>query len=423
MNRDVVHVGVDHHLAPLDVREHIALDAEGAEAVSRAIAAERWAAELAIVSTCNRTELYVVTDEPDGADLVMGAWLRHVPAAPPPESGCYRRQSGPSAVKHLLRVACGLESAILGETEIQGQVRTAHERGQALGTLGPVLDRLFQTAIRTGKRARAETSISEGGVSHGSAAAQVVRRIFDSLAGRRVLIVGAGQMATQAARAVSEVGEMDFAIANRTRAHAEALAAQVPHNADVHDLEELHDLLPQAHVAIFGGGASTISVAQMKAALKKRRDPLLVIDLGVPRYVEAAAGDLPGMFLYDLESLEEMVATALASRREAVTAVEAIVQKELDEFATWIRGRRAMPAIRTLNEWAESIRQSELAWLPDDMTPDVRARIDKLTKRLVKRLLGRAAARVVKGHGEGDPNLPTADDLRSVFGLDEGESR
>jgi glutamyl-tRNA reductase len=286
-----------------------------------------------------------------------------------------------------------------------------------------VLDRLFQAAIRTGKKARAETGISEGGVSHGSAAAQVVRRIFDSLEGRRVLVVGAGQMATQAARAVAEVGEMDFAIANRTRAHAQALAAAVPHNADVHDLDELHDLLPRAHVVIFGGGASTISVAQLKTALKRRRDPLLVIDLGVPRYVEAAAGDLPGIFLYDLESLEQLVANALASRREAVPAVEALVQKELDEFAAWVRGRRAMPAIHTLNEWAESIRQSELAWLPEDLTPDMRARIDKLTKRLVKRLLGRAAARVVKGHGDGDPNLPTADDLRSVFGLDEGDNR
>ncbi len=423
MSREVFHVGVDHHLAPLDVREHIALDQEGAEKVSRAIAAERWASELAIVSTCNRTELYVVSDDAEGGALALGAWLRHVPAAPTPESGCYRHQSGPSAIKHLLRVACGLESAILGETEIQGQVRTAHERGQALQTLGPVLDRLFQAAIRAGKRARSETPISEGGISHGSAAAQVVRRIFDSLAGRRVLVVGAGQMASQAARAVSEVGEMDFAIANRTRSHAEELAAQIPHTADVHDLDELHDLLPHAHVVIFGGGARTLTTVEMKAALKKRRDPLLVIDLGVPRYVEAAAGDLPGMFLYDLEALEQLVANALATRREAVPAVEAIVQKELADFTTWQRGRRAMPAIRTLNEWAESIRQSELSWLPEDLPPETRAHVEKLTKRLVKRLLGRAAARVVKGHGEENPNLPTADDLRSVFGLDEGEKR
>ncbi len=301
-----------------------------------------------------------------------------------------------------------------------GQLQTAFRR---LKTVGPILDRLFQSAVRAGKRARSDTSISEGGVSHGSAAAQVVERIFDSLAGRRVLVVGAGQMASQAARAVADVGEMDFAIANRTRSHAEELAAQVPHNADVHDLDELHDLLPRAHVVIFGGGAKTLTVAEMKAALRKRRHPLLVVDLGVPRYVEAAAGDLPGMFLYDLEALEQMVANALATRREAVATVESIVQKELAAFQTWLRGRGAMPAIRTLNEWAESIRQSELSWLPEDMPPEVRARVDKLTRRLVKRLLGRAAARVVKGHGEENPDLPTADDLRSVFGLEEGEQR
>jgi len=423
MSGDIFHVGVDHHLAPLDVREHIALDAEGAERVSGAIAAEGWAAEVALLSTCNRTELYVASPEPDGADLALGAWIRNVPGAPERDSGCYRRQSGPSAAQHLLRVACGLESAIIGETEVQGQVRTAHERGHETQTMGPMLDRLFQAAVRAGKHARHQTAISSGGVSHGSAVAQVVRRIFDSLDGRRVLVVGAGKMATQAARAVAEIDDVDFAIANRTRAHAEELADAIPRPADVHALEELPDLLRNAHVAIFGGGARTLTAGEMNASLRKRRDPLLVVDLGVPRYVEASTADLPGVFLYDIEALEKLVGGALATRREAIPDVERIVKKELDDFRVWIRGRRAMPAIRTLNEWAESIRKAELAWLPDDMPDDMRAKVETLTRRLVKRLMGRAAARVVKGHGAQDPNLPTADDLKSVFGLDEGEPR
>ncbi len=422
MSANIFHVGVDHHLAPLDVREHIALGADDAVRVAQAIVAEGWATEVALLSTCNRTEMYVATPEAEGGDLALGAWIRNVPGAPAPSSGCYRHQSGRSAAQHMLRVACGLESAIIGETAIQGQLRSAHERCLEAATIGPVLDRLFQSAQRAGKRARSETSISDGGVSHGSAVAQVVRRIFDSLQGRRVLVVGAGQMASQAARAVAEIDDVDFAIVNRTRAHAEALAQALSRQADVHALEELPGLLEHAHVAIFGGGAGTLGVDAIDAAVRKRRDHLLLVDLGVPRLVDAKAADLPGIFLYDLESLEQMVAGALAARRESIPQVEAIVTKELEDFRTWQRGRRALPAIRTLNEWAESIRRSELAWLPDDTPDEMRERIETLTRRLVKRLMGRAAARVVKGHGAEDPNLPTADDLRSVFGLDEGES-
>ena len=421
MSGEVFHVGVDHHLAPLEIREQVALGHDGAAEAARAMRDEGWASEVAIVTTCNRTELYVTTAEQDGADLALGAWLRHVPGAPSPESGYYRRHSAAAAAQHLVRVACGLESAILGETEIQGQVRAAHERGHASGTVGPLLDRLFQTAARAGKRARTETGISEGGVSHGSAAAQVVRRIFDTLEDRQLLVVGAGQIAAQAARALAELGEGSIVVANRTRAHAEALAAELPRSS-VRGLEDLIDTLRASHVAIFATSAEPLSAAAVAQALKRRRDPLLLVDLGLPRCVEAAAANLPGVFLYDLDALEELVAGALAVRREAVPAVEAIIHEELSSYRAWLRGRGAMPAIRTLNQWAETIRTTELGYLPEQLSPEVLAAVDKMSRRLVQRLLGRAAARVVKGAGGEDPKLPTAADLKSVFGLDEGET-
>ena len=426
MSGILFHVGIDHHLAPLDVREQVAQDPDAALRITRAIGAEGWVTEAALISTCNRTELYVVTEETDGADLVLGAWVRHVPGAPPPSSGYYRRERGSAAALHLLRVASGLESAIVGETEIQGQVRISHERGLAAETVGPVLDRLFQAALRAGKRARSETGISEGGVSHGSAAADVVRRIFDDLQDRSVLIVGAGQIAAQAARTVAEVEGGRFIIANRTRARADALAEELRTTtgrvANVQGLEGLLDTMADVHVAIFATGADPVTVAEVQRAVRRRREPLLLIDLGVPRCIAPEASETRGVFLYDLEALERMVAGAVASRRESIPEVESLLRGELDEFATWLRGRGAMPALRSLHDWAESIRTAEMRWLPDDADEETREAVDRLTRRLVQRLLGRATARVVKGTGSEDPELPTAQDLRSLFGLEEGES-
>jgi glutamyl-tRNA reductase len=157
------------------------------------------------------------------------------------------------------------------------------------------------------------------------------------------------------------------------------------------------------------------------AAVHRRRDPLLLVDLGLPRCIDPAASDLPGVFLYDLEALQRMVAGALSHRLEAVPAVEALIGAELEAFRTWRRGRGAVPAIQSMHAWAESIRQAELGWLPEELPADTRKAVDKLTRRLVNRLLGRAAARVVKGASGENPDLPTPEDLRSVFGLEEGE--
>ncbi len=420
MSLELYQVGVDHHLAPLSVRERMALSTDDAGAVARAIHAERWPAEVVLLSTCNRTELYAVSADPTGGELALGALLRHMPAAPDPASGCYRRQSGEAAAQHLLRVACGLESAIIGETEIQGQVRDAYGRGQESGTVGPVLDRLCHAAIRAGKRARNETHISDGGISHGHAAARVVRLVFDSLVDRTVLILGAGTVATTAARALAESKGGRYVVANRTEANARALADLLP-DARVTGLDALAEELTTAHVAILASGAEPLAVGDIEAVCAKRREPLLLVDLGVPRCVDAGAAELPGVFLYDIEDLEDIVANALAARREAVPAVESMIGEELEAFRTWHRGHAAAPTIRSLNEWADAIRRAELAHLPDDLPPEMKAAVERMTERLVQRLLGRAASRVVKGTGGADPTLPTAEHLRSVFGLEEGD--
>ncbi|MDJ0976709.1 MAG: glutamyl-tRNA reductase [Planctomycetota bacterium] len=417
---DLVQVGIDHRLAPLEVRERLALATGDVAAVARRIHAEQWADEVLLISTCNRTELYVASPAARAEDLALTALLREVPEAPAAETDYYRKQRGSVAAHYLLRVASGLQSAILGETEIQGQVRAAHTVAQEANTLGPVLDRLCNAALHTGKRARTETAISEGGVSHGSAALQVVGRVYGKMAGRTVLVIGAGMIATQAARSLATLEGAALRVANRTRARAEHLVADLG-AGEAHSLDHLEQHVAESHVAVFATGAQPLPHETLKKIVSKRREPLLLVDLGLPRCIDPRARDLPGIFLFDLEHLEDLVAEALASRRAAVPDVEAIIDEELQRYRGWYKKRRAAPTIRSLHAWAEEIRAEESAYAGRDLPAETQATLDRVTKRLVNRLLGRAASRVARGAEDNEANLPTPEHLRHVFGLDENE--
>jgi glutamyl-tRNA reductase len=415
---DVFLAGIDHLAAPLEVRERLAVPAERVPDVLRAVAAEGWAAEAMLLSTCNRTELYVVTSAPDGSDRARLSLVRHVPGAPPPESGVWRERAGDAAAEHLFRVAAGLESALLGETEIQGQVRAAHAQARGAGTCGNVLDRLVRGAVHAGKRVRTHTAIAAGGISHGSAAVEVASRVFGSLDGREVLVIGAGSMAAQAARASAAAGRARIVVANRSQERGEALAATLPDGRAV-GLDALDERLATAHVVVLAAEGVALARDRVERALSRRRQPLLVVDLVVPRAADPAIAHLPGTFLYDVEALEALVASALAVRRESVPAAETILAGEFSRWRTWRRTLGALPAIRSLHEWAEEVRRAALAELPPDTPEATRGAVDEMTRRLVKRILGRPAARVVEGAEREDPRLPTPEHLRSLFGLEE----
>jgi glutamyl-tRNA reductase len=413
-------VGIDHHVAPLAVRECLAVPKERVEELVREVHRGAWADEALLLATCNRTELYVVSGMPDGGELAVEALAGLLPGAPDPDSPVYRLREGETAARHAFRVAAGLESAILGETEIQGQLREAHEIALAAGTAGRFLDRLARGALKAGKRVRTDTRIASGGVSHGNAAATVTQRIFGRLGDREVLVIGAGEMAAQTARALVAQGCKRFVVANRTLERGQELAAELPDGRAV-GLEEVDALLPAAHVVVVAGGARPLGKAAVAQALHRRREPLLVVDLCVPRLAEESIADLPGVFLYHLDALEELVAGALAQRHEAVPEVEAILAEEYGEFRAWQRTLGALPAIHSMNEWAELIRQKELSYLPAEVNGEVREAVEKLTRRLVKKILARPASRVVQGMEKADPSLPTPDHLRSLFGLEEKE--
>lgn len=413
---DIVEVGVDPRTAPLPVRERVALPYDRFVPFLRALAEERWLSEALLVSTCNRTEVYVVSPEPAAAELLLAAITRLVPAAPPAEEDCWAKRLGEEAALHLMRVASGLESQILGETEVLGQVKEAHRLGREAGTVGPMLDRLAQSALHAGKRSRTETPLSRGAISHGQASYEVARQVFGGLKQRSVLVVGAGEMATLAATAIAALPGGTFVVANRTRENAERLAATLP-SATVTGLDDVPARLSTAHVAIFAGGHDPVTRAQVETAVHRRRDPLLVLDYGVPRLVDPEVAKVPGVFLYDLEAVEALTAKSLASRREAIPAVEAILGEELATFRGWVRTRKAAPLIRSLTSWAEEVRKGEVAQLPADTPPETRATVEEVTKRLVERLLRRPTARVRQGVEKNDPALPTPDHLRNLFGL------
>jgi glutamyl-tRNA reductase len=413
---DVVEVGIDQRTAPLPVRERVAVAPARVGEVLGALAAEPWVVEALLVSTCNRTEAYVVARDPDAPALLLSAIRRILPAAPPEDDPAWSARRGEEAALHLLRVAAGLESSILGETEVQGQVKEAHRIAREAKTLGPVLDRVARAALHGGKRVRDETLLSRGAVSHGQASYEVARQVFGGLKHRTVLVVGAGEMARLAAAAIAALPGGTFVVANRTRERAEALAAGLP-GATVVALPEVPERLAEAHVAIFAGGEDPLTKAQVEAAAARRRDPLLLLDYGVPRLVDPRTTDVPGVFLYDLEAIESLMSRSLAARREAVPAAEAVLAEEMADLRAWSRTLRAVPAIRSLHSWAEEVRRGELSQLPPDTPPATRAAVEDITRRLVERLLRRPAARVRQGVEEGDPALPTPDHLRNVFGL------
>lgn len=327
---DLVQIGIDHHTASLDVRERVAISSDAITRITASLAAEPWLTEALILSTCNRTEAYAVTDAPDGPALVLATVRRLLPGAPA-DDGVYVRRLGEAAAEHLLRVAAGLESVILGESEIQGQVRDAHRVALEAHAAGPVLDRLASCALRVGKRTRTETGLGLGAISHGHAAYEAVRRVFGGLERRTVLVVGAGEMATLAAKSLTALEGGRYVIANRSREAADALALLLP-SSSVVSLDEVGEHLRHAHVALFAGGPDAVSKEAWAAALERRRDPLLVLDFGVPRCVDPAVGGTPGVFLHDLEAIERWVNDALKARREAVPAAESIVAAELSEF-------------------------------------------------------------------------------------------
>ncbi len=405
--------GVSHHRAPIELRERVSLDLDACREL-----AERLEGEAIVLSTCNRTELYLVRDEQDEESAVETLSELAGDRAADLAAALYRLHDEAAAL-HLFRVAAGLDSLVPGEGEILGQVRSAFEAGSP----GPLLDRLFRQALHTGRRVRVETAIGESPASVPSAAAALAQQVFGDLDGHRVLVIGAGKMSEAAARNLVSRGAEIAVVANRTLAHGEDLARKL--RADAVALDDVRSELEQVDVVVSATSAADVVLSReaVAAALRARKGrPLLLVDLAVPRDLDPAINELDGCFLYDVDDLEAVVTETLSGRRGEAARAERLVAEEADRFRDWQASLDVVPTIASLRALVEEIRDSELARAGGKLSQREREHVESVTAQIFAKLLHLPTIRMKEAAAAADGVL-YADVVRHLFGLGEEERR
>jgi glutamyl-tRNA reductase len=401
----LVLVGTSHRVAPVEVRERVALGREEAAELARRLAGED--AEAVCLSTCNRTELYLAHADPEIAEARAEAALAATPEL--------YRLADEAAALHLFRVAAGLDSLVPGEGEILGQVRTAYEDGAT----GPVLDRVFRQAVHVGKKVRAETAIAESPSSVSSAAAALAQQVFGDLRGCRVLVVGAGEVGELAARSIAGRGGSIAWVASRRLERARELADR--YQAEAVSLEELRSRIAEADIVVSSTSAPGFVLGTEEVLARKGR-PLFLIDLAVPRDVDPQVAGLVDCYLYDIDDLEAVVSESLSGRRREAARAESTVVHEAERFRDWQASLDVVPAIASLRDWAERIRSGELAKAEGrlgGLSDSERQTVESLTTQIVNKLLHLPIVRLKQAAATDGPGYVEV--ARHLFGLGEEE--
>ena len=420
-------LGVSHKTAPVDVRERLDFSSRDLGSAVEALATRPSAAESVVLSTCNRSEVYVASENPAQARDEIIEFLSHYHSLPPESFAPHLFSlDDDDAAKHLFRVAAGLDSLVVGEPQILGQVKDAFETAVGRRCTGPMLSKLFHWSFGVGKRVRSETALGEGAVSISFAAVTLARKIFGQLAGRRVLVIGAGEISSLTAEHLRAQGVGEIVITSRTAAHAEALAASVGGRAERWDDVAL--LLTTADIVVTATGSQRpiLTRAHIEATTggRHRTDPLFIIDLAVPRDVEAAVGDIEQVFLYNVDDLQSIVHENLSRRGREIAHAETIVAEEMLKFATWQRSRGAVPTVVALRQRFDAIRRSELQRLEGKLaglSPDARARVDEVTRLIVEKLLLEPTAQL-KALPDEETQVAYTEAVNRLFRLRTGES-
>jgi glutamyl-tRNA reductase len=350
--------GVNHQTAPLAVRERVSFNTEGLPVALRDLVDQEPVREAAIISTCNRTELYCNTPEPAKAVRWLAAYHKIKENLLEPYLYTLPRER---AVKHAFRVASGLDSMVLGETQILGQMKQAVRSAEAAGTLGLVLHKLFQQSFSVAKEVRSHTEIGEASVSMAAAAVKIAERIYPSISDQKILFIGAGEMIELTATHFAAQAPRAMTFANRTYERAQDLAQRF--GGAVQTLNDLPDYLA-GHDIVVTCTASPLPIigkGLVESALKARRHlPILMIDLAVPRDVEAEVGKLDDVFMYTVDDLGKLVQEGQEMRQGAVSKAEAIIDAGVNDFMQWLGTREAVPTIRALRDQGERTRRHEL---------------------------------------------------------------
>jgi len=413
----LVLLGINHKTAPIEVRERFAFAPAELPAALRALKEEY--GNGAILSTCNRTELYVVRHgrHPGRSELLRFLGRLKGEDAEQRKNRFYFA-THQRAVDHLFRVTAGLESMVLGETEILGQVRTAYAASASAGASGPILDRLFHAAIHVGRRARSETAIGRYSVSVSSTAVGLARKILGDLRGSTVLVVSAGEAGKLTARNLKETGVARLLVTSRTQERAAELASDLGGQALPFD--QLDRALAESDIVISSTGAPTFLIDQplLEAAVRRRNGrPLLLIDIAVPRDVDPSVRQFENVHLYDIDDLQAVAGANMREREKEVGKVEALVEEEVSRFVEWYRALEVIPTIAALRQHAERVRRLELdktlARLPD-LSPDEKARVEAMTRAIVKKMLHQPITRLKSEGSDGELYVAA---LRDLFDL------
>ena len=413
--------GVSHRTAPVELRERLDFSARGVGEALAALAVRPSGTEAAVLSTCNRAEVYLVCKHLERGRHDAEAFLTDFHRVPREELTPHLyTKTDLDAVRHLFRVAAGLDSLVVGEPQILGQVKEAYGQASAQRMTGPLLNRLFTAAFTTGKRVRSETSLSEGAVSVSYAAVALARKIFGDLKGRTVLVVGAGEMGKLTALHMKAQGIRRLLITSRTHAHAEALSSVM--DAGVTPWDHLPDALSESDIVITATGASTpiISRHLVATAMSSRRHrPLFFIDIAVPRDVDPTAGGIEQVFLYNIDDLQAVVAENLSKRAAEIEQAEAIVSEEVTRFRGWMQSRGAIPTVVALRQRFEAVRRAELDRLEPKLTglaPHARARVEEITRLIIEKLLINPTEQL-KALSDGETIGLYAEIVTRLFGL------
>jgi glutamyl-tRNA reductase len=419
---ELLALGVSHRTAPLDLRERLALPEGRAVGVLGELVSSEQIHEAAAVSTCNRTELYLVASEPVEAEgVALGILAREGDIRPTELLGRLYSLRGANAAAHLFSVTAGLDSMILGEVEIQGQVKRAYELGLVEGATGPVLNRVFRAALAAGKRARHETRISEKGVSIPSVAVELAQHTLGDLGSRTVLLVGAGETAELTARALSARGVAAIFVANRHYSRAIGLAQRFGGRAV--RIDELPAQMDDADIVVSSTNSPhhIIEREELELVMERRgQRPLLLIDLAVPRDIEPGCREVPGVSLSDVDDVQSIAERNASGREAEARRAERLLGREVARFESWLGSLEVLPTVAALRRRADEVvdrvlAENESRW--ESLSPADRDRMRMMARAIANRLLHEPTVRL-KRSTDDEAAYPYVHALRELFGLD-----
>ena len=402
---ELLAIGISHKTAPVEVRERLALPEARAAQFMRDLRGAADVHETVAVSTCNRTELYLVVGDPVEAESsVLTMLARQAGIRPTELTGSIYSLRNCDAARHLYRVVSGLDSMLVGEAEVQGQVKRAYDAALANDTTGPLTNRLFRAALQTGKRVRTETGIGEGQLSLPGAAVALAKERLGALGGRSVVIIGTGETSELTARALADSGATPVFVANRRRDRALSLARR--YNGSSVALDELPDAVLEADIVVAATASPHLLLEVREVAdVMSARDgrPLLLIDLAVPRDIDAACADVEGISLYDIDDLQAVANRNRKVRQAEARRAEGIIEEEIQRFAVWLGSLEVLPTLAALRTHgaeiaAQVVGENEGKW--ESASAADRERIDVIARTVVNRLLHQPTVQMKAMHDD-----------------------